>query len=345
MTGTALSAIFCQVNDLLNTTSEGARVSAVAQSVVSPIRSGRRAEPRRSQRLDLSQIVILELHSAPDVRKGMQAAAESLRRLGGARRVEWWAPTEDGTSFRLEAADGQGLGRRSAIPAGPAGAIVVTGGHWSHDLIAAANRLAPQLRRRFTDERLAAQAARLARRNEALEDFASLIAHELKAPLNAALLQRDTVAAVEQALELVDTVLEAARAEASADEWCAPAGALAAALDDLGAVTVAVEAADLPGRFPLPAATLRLVLRNLVANAIAAGAQHINVSSGWSGDDPVLVVSDDGVGLGATNGYTRGSGLGLGLMRRLAGRFGGKIELTAGLFDNGTHAVLTVPWS
>jgi hypothetical protein len=32
-------------------------------------------------------------------------------------------------------------------------------------------------------------------------------------------------------------------------------------------------------------------------------------------------------------------------MRRLAGRFGGTIELTADLFGDGTHAVLAVPWS
>jgi signal transduction histidine kinase len=318
-------------------------VSAVAQSVVSPLRIGFRAGPRRSQDLDLSQIAILELHAAPDVRAGMQAAVESLRRLGGARRVEWWAPTEDGTSFRLEAADGRGRGRRSAVPAGPAGAIVVTGERWSHALVAAANRLAPQLRRRFVNERLAAQAARLARRNEALEDFASLIAHELKAPLHAALLQPDTVVAVEQALELVDTLLEAARAETPPDEWCAPSSALAGALDDLGPIGAAIESPDLPARFPLPAATLRLVLRNLVANAAAAGAQRIEISGGWSGDDPILVVSDDGVGLKATSGYTRGSGLGLGLMRRLAGRYGGTIELIPD--QSGTNAVLAVPWS
>jgi signal transduction histidine kinase len=275
----------------------------------------------------------------------MQAAVESLRRIGGARRVEWWAPTEDGTSFRLEAADGRGPGRRSAIPAGPAGAIVVTGERWSHALVAAANRLAPQLRRRFTDESLAAQAARLARRNEALEDFASLIAHELKAPLHAALLQPDTVDAVEQALELVDTLLEAARAEMSGDVWCTPAGALAGALRDLGSIAASIEPADPPARFPLPTAILRLILRNLVANAVAAGAQHIEISGGWSGDDPTLVVSDDGVGLEAASGYTRGSGLGLGLMRRLAGRFGGTIELKAALLGNGTQAILAVPRS
>jgi signal transduction histidine kinase len=275
----------------------------------------------------------------------MQAAIESLRRLGGARRVEWWAPTEDGTSFRLEAADGRGRGRRSAIPAGPAGAIVVTAGLWSQQLLAAANRLAPQLRRRFAEERLAAQAARLARRNEALEDFASLVAHELKAPLHAAFLQPDTVVAVEQALELVDTLLEAARAEVAGDGSCAPASALAGALDDLGSIAAAIEPANLPTRFPLPAESLRLVLRNLVANAIAAGARHIEISGGWSGENPILVVSDDGVGLEPASGYTHGSGLGLGLIRRVAGRFGGTIELTADPFDGVTRAVLAVPWS
>jgi signal transduction histidine kinase len=71
--------------------------------------------------------------------------------------------------------------------------------------------LAPVLRRRWTEERLAQQAVRLARGNQALGDFAALVAHELKTPLELARLQDDLSVGVERALELVDVLLEAAQ--------------------------------------------------------------------------------------------------------------------------------------
>jgi signal transduction histidine kinase len=67
------------------------------------------------------------------------------------------------------------------------------------------------LRRRWTEERLAQQAARLARGNQALGDFAALVAHDLKTPLELARLQDDPSVGVERALELVDVLLEAAQ--------------------------------------------------------------------------------------------------------------------------------------
>ena len=51
----------------------------------------------------------------------------------------------------------------------------------------------------------------LVRRTEALEDFAALVAHELKTPLQAALLADDPSKPVEEALDLVDELLEAAQ--------------------------------------------------------------------------------------------------------------------------------------
>src|SRR5262249_18340289 len=151
------------------------------------------------------------------------------------------------------------------------------GDRWSPALVAAVNRLTTQLRRRWTEEQLAGRAARLARRNEALEDFAALVAHELKGPLNAALLLQDPAAGVEQALELVDSLLEAARAESGAERWSAPDEDLAEALRDLGPIAADV-VADLPDLFPLPPGSVRVILRNLVANAVAAGARHVRVT-------------------------------------------------------------------
>src|SRR5262249_23106211 len=176
-------------------------------------------------------------------------------------------------------------------------------------------------------------------------DSVSLVAHELKAPLHAALLHESAPAAVEQAIDLVDRLLEAARAEEGSGSWCVPAEALAGALDDLGPVDAVVVASGLPIRFPLPAAALRLILRNLVANAVAARARRVEVSAAPVTGDPAIVVADDGIGLGASDGYTSGSGIGLGLMRRLAARFGGSLRLEPRPGGRGASATLSIPWS
>jgi signal transduction histidine kinase len=213
------------------------------------------------------------------------------------------------------------------------GALEATGGR-SAELSTIVNKLAPVVRRRWTDEQLALQAGRLARRNEALEDFAYLVAHELKTPLHAALLAPDS-GQVELALDLVDALLAAARADSAAVTYSSPADSLAGALRDLDA-TAAEISSDLPEQFPLPESSLQLVLRNLVANALAAGAHHVHVTSA---DGHTLVVDDDGAGLGGD--YASGSGVGLGLIRRLVGRHGGSIELCARP-NGGTRAVLEV---
>src|SRR5271154_2296253 len=53
------------------------------------------------------------------------------------------------------------------------------------------------------EELLARSVMKLARRNDALEEFAALVAHEVKAPLQAALATDDPVVFVRQALDLV----------------------------------------------------------------------------------------------------------------------------------------------
>ncbi len=169
-------------------------------------------------------------------------------------------------------------------------------------------------------------AVQLARRNQALEDFAALVAHELKTPLQLAHLQHDPLVEVDRALELVDALLEAARAESAAQACASAADCLDEALRDLGPITVEVTA-DLPREAPLTAMALRVILRNLIANAVAAGARHIHVGAVSSAASWVLVVDDDGVGVAESGGCAGGSRLGLSLCRRLAGRFGGTLEL------------------
>ena len=316
-----------------------AAVSSI-RSEPATARSARPRRPRPAFAAGLAERLLLEFVTAEDVRSGMTRAVAMLRREGGAARVEWWAPTEDGTAVRLEAVEGGALGRRVVVPLGAAGVVVLTGNRCGSQLIPAVRRLAPVLGRRFVEEQLAGRAARLARRNEALEDFAALVAHELKAPLLAASQQEDAPAGVECALDIVDELLALARSDGAADGFASPTECLDCALHDLGPLSVEI-VSDLPGELPFPPAALRLLLRNLVANAVAADARHLRVAAVASAACWTLVVDDDGVGLADKGRYAAGSGLGFGLCRRVAARFGAELGLTARV-EGGTRATLTI---
>jgi len=190
-----------------------------------------------------------------------------------------------------------------------------------------------------TADELAAHASRLARENEALEDLTGLVAHEVKSALLRALLDDEPAAGLTRALELVDTTLEVVRASHADGGVVAVADVVRDALSDLGGVDASVTTTA-AGGFPLPRPALRLVLRNLLANAVAAGASTIHVSTLAGRARDVLVVDDDGVGL-ESDGYATGERLGLALCRRLVARSGGVIELKP-RSPGGTRAVITV---
>ena len=316
-----------------------AAVSSIRSAPVTA-RSARPRRPRPAFAPGLTEQVILDFVAADDVRSGMTRVVGLLRREGGAARVEWWAPTEDCAAVRLETAEGGALGRRFVVPAGAAGVIVLTGDRCGSQLMPAVRRLAPLLARRFVEEQLAGRAGQLARRNEALEDFAALVAHELKAPLLAASQQEDVPAGVACALDIVDELLALARCDGAADGFASPVECLDCALDDLGQIPVEI-VSDLPGELPFPSAALRLLLRNLVANAVAAGARHLRVAAAASAAGWTLVVDDDGFGLEDTGRYAAGSGLGFRLCGRVAARFGAELGL-APRVDGGTRATLTI---
>ena len=197
----------------------------------------------------------------------------------------------------------------------------------------------PGLRRRVDDAWLAERVMWLARRNEALDDFASLVAHELKGTLLAAASADPD--GVGHALGLVDDLLDAARSE-GADGWAETRRGLDDALRDLPERPSAIET-DVPPTFPLPQPLLRVVLRNLIANAVTAGASTVRVTSGPDEPSWRLTVEDDGAGFGARSpGHPGGNGVGLALCRRIAERRGGSLELGDSSLG-GARASLTLP--
>jgi signal transduction histidine kinase len=283
--------------------------------------------------------IVLELATSEDLESGMTCALELLRGDTGAAKIEWWAADEPGGQLRRRAADGDGAGPPSTVSLGPAGELVFTRGELSRIQTAIA-QIATVVRRRFAEEQLAREAGRLARQNQALQDFAALVAHELKTPLKAALYAAaDGGRYVEQALDLVDSVLEAARGESS-NGLADPSALLDAVLEELGHAGANIET-DLPHDLPVGSTTLHVLLRNLVGNAISAQARHIRVIGSRCADSWSLVVEDDGVGLSAADGYSNGSGVGLHLVRRLVERIGGTLELTPGA-DGGARAAVAV---
>jgi signal transduction histidine kinase len=196
------------------------------------------------------------------------------------------------------------------------------------------------VRDRLTAEQLAEHAARLARKNEALEDFAALAAHDVKASLLSALRSDEPRKVVMRALEIVDSILAATHADRADGDAAQGADCVRRAAADLGDLRAEV-VTTVTGEFPIPSDALRIVLRNLLANAVAAGAGRIFVSAVARGDRRVLVVDDDGVGLGSTDRYATGGQLGLALCRRLIARFGGVVELKPRA-GGGARAVLVL---
>jgi signal transduction histidine kinase len=192
--------------------------------------------------------------------------------------------------------------------------------------------------RMTTEDQLAEHVARLARKTEALDDFAGLVAHDVKSSLLAALRDEDPRAGLTRALELVDSILEAVRLDQAPTGVARLADCVQRAIADLGDSRIEI-VASVTGEFPIPPDALRLVLRNLLANSVAAGAERIHVSALAEGDQRMLVVDDDGVGLDSGDRYATGSQLGLRLCRRLVERCGCVLELRPRA-ARGTRAVI-----
>src|SRR5262249_53692380 len=141
--------------------------------------------------------------------------------------------------------------------------------------------LLPLLRRLRADEMLAVKAGELLRRNELLDEFAGLVAHELKTPLHDALLLAEGASEpLHEALDLVDTLLRTARDARRLDAVESPVDCLESVVRDLGARATDAEITfDLAASLPITVGALRIVLRNLLTNALHAGARHVHVAT------------------------------------------------------------------
>src|SRR5262249_29888513 len=156
------------------------------------------------------------LAAADDLASAMNDVVEAVYRDSGATRVEWWSTGDDG-ALELNASIGIARGIRHDVSLERAGAFVLHGDRVDLEVDSVLTTVAPIIRRRAAEERLERTAIDLARRNQALEDYAALVAHELKTPLHAALLAGDPGRHLEEALDLVEALLEAAHSEPSAD--------------------------------------------------------------------------------------------------------------------------------
>jgi signal transduction histidine kinase len=185
----------------------------------------------------------------------------------------------------------------------------------------------------------------LARAYAESQAFISLLAHELRTRLKVT--ERALSFAGEDGLEtarentrivqeLVETLLELER-----DQPGAPGdtgGALRRVLHDLRPDIELLEAEILAGELPvllLPEGLVEIVLRNLVANALEAGASRVEV---FARPDRTICVRDDGPGVAPEHAATifgvystklSGSGFGLTLCREILRRRGGDIWLEA----------------
>src|SRR4051812_37253670 len=279
----------------------------------------------QSRTMPVEHRLVFELATAQELETGIACAVGLLRRACAAVRVEWWTPDDEG-EIRLVASDGTGAGQSCRFSLGAAGDVFVVG-CCDPRLAVALRRVAPIVRRRCAEERLARATTRLARRNQALEEFAALVAHELKTPLHATLVADDAASELRRALELVDSLLEAAHEARTG--FASVNACLEQALQDLGSADIEVTA-RVAAELPLPPAPLRVILRNLLRNAVAARARRIHVVAVRSADSARLLVIDDGAGLDAVGDYAAGSGLGLSLCRRIAERYGAELDLAPG---------------
>lgn len=204
----------------------------------------------------------------------------------------------------------------------------------------------------------------LERSNSALDEFAHVVSHDLKAPLRAireyvdllvtrsehdsdedrAGYARRLTALTDRMRAMIDAALAYARAGRSADRVeSVDTGALLREIVEFLAPPpdVAIEIAPGLPTLETERNPFEQVFRNLLSNAIAyrrEGGARVEVSARPAGDQWEFVVADDGPGIPEsqrdrvwrlfhTSRPGEGTGLGLALVRRLVLSYGGSVEI------------------
>ena len=207
----------------------------------------------------------------------------------------------------------------------------------------------------------------LKRQNERLEEFASLVSHDLRNPLNVAvgrleLLREDVdsehLATLERSLDRMGELIEDLLGLARTAE-----GAVTVERTDLATTveaaweTIPAESATLSVRtdrtIMADVSLLQQLLENLLQNAVDHGGGNVTVTVGQLDDG--FYVEDDGEGVSAsdrevmfTQGYTTsdaGKGFGLTIVDQVAAAHGWGLQLTDGVAGGARVAVTGVDFA
>jgi signal transduction histidine kinase len=208
------------------------------------------------------------------------------------------------------------------------------------------------------------------------------VGHELRTPLSvikghvSTLLADDVVwspedqrhslgtisAEADRLADLVRNLLDLTRVEAGLlplhRSPCMVDDLIAGALQQLGEQkrAVMVEVAEGLPRVTVDAARIEVVLRNLLANALAYGGEQVHVRAAGDGETVMFTVTDDGPGVdprhlphlferfyrgGRGEGRDGGTGLGLAISKAFVEAHGGSIRAHSDA--QGTRIVFTLP--
>jgi len=248
------------------------------------------------------------------------------------------------------------------------GALVFAGrsdrGRWAdHEVVlvrSLADMVAASLERMERERHLAAQ-------NDRLDEFASVVAHDLRNPLNVLTGSLDMARrtgdaehfdrarrSADRIDEIIDTVLGLARSgrDIGATELLG-VGSVARTAWEGVATEGATLVVDAPGRYDADRRRLTDVFSNLFRNAIEHGGDDTEVTVGGLADGRTgFYVADDGPGIPegmgdpfdqGHSGESGGTGLGLTIVRRVVEAHGWSVDVTDSEADGARFEVVVEP--